>query len=226
MRIVEDILYFLFPACCDVCGRALMEGERFLCSGCYLALPRTNFHREKDNAVEKLFWGRVKIERATSLFYFRKGSDFQPLLHKLKYEGRGEIGVYLGEVFAAEIMGSVIADVDLILPVPLHPKKKRKRGYNQSMKIAEGMSAVLDIPVERENLIRSVYTDTQTRRNRFERFLNMKDKFEVKDQEKIRSKRVLLVDDVVTTGSTIEACAGVLLESGVGGVVVGTIAVA
>lgn len=226
MGLLGDILYFLFPANCDVCGRILSDGEEVMCSYCYLGLPRTNFHRDENNAVAKLFWGRVKVEHAASYFFFNKGSDYQRLLHKLKYQGRGDIGVYLGKIYAAEIMNSEFALVDLIVPVPLHLRRQKRRGYNQSMKIAEGISGILKIPVEEDNLRRIQFTDTQTRRNRFDRFLNMQDKFEVRDPEAFAGKRVMLVDDVVTTGATVEACVGVLLEAGVEGVYVVTVAVA
>jgi ComF family protein len=226
MRLIKDLAYFLYPPCCEVCGRVLMEGEEILCSGCYLDIPRTNFHIDKDNEVARVFWGRVKIEHATSYFFFNKGSLYQPLLHRLKYQGRGDIGIYMGKIFAAEIMNSEFARADMIVPVPLHPKKQRKRGYNQSMKIAEGMTKILEIPIERNVLIRSTFTDTQTRKSRFDRFLNMQGKFEVVDEERIKGKKILLVDDVVTTGSTLEACATVLLDVGCGGVMVVTVGVA
>jgi len=226
MKLFDDILYFLFPANCDVCGRILSDGEEVMCSYCYLGLPRTNYHRDENNAVARLFWGRVKVERAASFYFFNKGSEYQTLLHKLKYQGRGDIGVYLGKIYAAEIMDTGFTSVDYILPVPLHPGKQRKRGYNQSMKIAEGISEILKIPIEANNLQRLKFTDTQTRKNRFDRFLNMQDKFQVKDPEKLAGKKIMLVDDVVTTGATAEACVGVLLEAGCEGIFVLTLAVA
>lgn len=219
-------MFFLFPSSCDVCGRLLADGEEVMCSYCNLGLPRTNFHRHEDNEVARLFWGRVKVDRAASFFFFNKGSDYQRLLHKLKYQGRGDIGVYLGKIYAAEIMNSDFTKADMIVPVPLHPRKRRRRGYNQSMKIAKGISEVLKIPIEAKNLQRSKFTDTQTNRNRFDRFLNMQDKFVVKDPESLSGKIVMLVDDVVTTGSTVEACVGLLLDAGVEGVYVLTMAVA
>lgn len=226
MSLLNDIIFFFFPSCCEVCGRLMNDGEKIICSYCYLGLPRTNFHKQKDNPVSKLFWGRVKIEEASSWFFFNKGSDFQKLLHRLKYQGYGEIGIFLGQSFASEITGTVFSEADLMIPVPLHPRKKRKRGYNQSEKIAEGMQKILDIPLDTKTLIRSSFTDTQTRRSRFDRFMNMQDKFSITDEEKIRGKKILLIDDVVTTGSTLEACAQVLLDGGCGGVYIATVAVA
>lgn len=226
MRILKDIMFFVFPECCEVCGRLLSGGEKIICSPCLLGLPRTNFHMETDNPVAKLFWGRVSIALATSWFYFNKGSDYRHLLHRLKYQGRADIGIYLGKLFASELIDSGFVKADMLIPVPLHPKKQRKRGYNQSIKISEGMRAVLNIPVNGTALIRSSDTDTQTRRNRFDRFLNMKDKFEVRNPDQIAGKTILLIDDVVTTGSTLEACTQVLLESGCKEVMVATLAVA
>lgn len=226
MRVFKDILFFFFPYCCEVCGRLLNEGETIMCSYCYLDLPRTGFHLERENPVARLFWGRVKIDEACSWFYFNKGSSYQVLFHRLKYHGYGDIGVFMGKSFAAEISDTVFAGADLIIPVPLHPRKERKRGYNQSLLIAEGMQSILDIPLDSKSLIRSSFSDTQTRRNRFERFLNMQDKFSVKDKQNIQDKKILLIDDVVTTGSTLEACAQVLLDAGCRGVMVATLGVA
>ncbi len=226
MSILKDLAYFFYPPCCEVCGRLLMEGEEILCSFCYLDLPRTNYHLYPDNEVAKVFWGRVPVEHATSYFFFNKGSKYQSLLHMLKYQGRGEVGIYLGKIFAAEIMDSVFTTADMIIPVPLHRKKQRKRGYNQSMKIAQGMSRLMKIPVESDVLIRPVFTETQTEKSRFDRFLNMQGKFELKRPGVVMGKKVLLVDDVITTGSTLEACAMVLLDGGCEGVMMGTVAVA
>lgn len=226
MKWLKDIEFFFFPPCCEVCGRLLNEGEKIMCSYCYLGLPRTNFHLDPDNPVAKLFWGRVNIEKATSWYYFNKGSDYQGLLHKLKYQGFGEMGVYLGKSFASEIRNTAFARADLMIPVPLHSRKQRKRGYNQSQKIALGMQQIFDIPLETHILTRSTFTDTQTRRSRFDRFLNMQDKFNINNHEKIKAKKILLIDDVVTTGSTLEACAQLLLDEGCGSVLVATVAVA
>jgi len=226
MRLYRDLVYFFFPHCCEVCGRLLLGGEEIMCSYCYLDLPRTNFHKRGDNPVEQLFWGRVEIRHATSFFFFNKGSEYQQLLHKLKYKGYGQIGEYLGRIFASEIRETVFAGADCIIPVPLHPRKKRKRGYNQSEKIGHGMGEVLGIPQLIDVLIRSENTDSQTRRGRFERYLNMKGRFIVRDKSVIEGKVVILLDDVVTTGSTVEACAQVLLDAGCEAVLLATVAVA
>jgi len=210
---LQDFITLIFPHLCAGCGRSLVKGEEYICFHCLVDMPRTNFHTIPDNPLEKIFWGRVKIERATSWFFFRKGSDYQKILHHLKYKGMREIGVEMGHNFAAELKDSGFFDgIDCIVPVPLHPKKEKQRGYNQSQAIAEGISSILSIIIERDILIRRYYTESQTKKGRFERWENVSDLFEVKPEGYFAGKHVLLVDDVVTTGSTLEACAQKILE--------------
>ncbi len=224
--IFKPVLNFFYPRQCEVCGRLLTDGEKMLCMPCLLELPRTNFHLQADNQVAALFWGRVYIANAASYFYFYKGGRFQKLIHKLKYEGRRDIGRELGRYYGEELRNSVFASADLVIPVPLHRKKERKRGYNQSEMIAGGLCEVLKIPLVCGNLKRPDYTETQTKKSRFDRFMNMEGRFTVTDPLVIRGRHVLLVDDVVTTGSTLEACSGALLSAGCKAVSVLTIAVA
>jgi ComF family protein len=226
MKLIRDIIFFIFPHVCEVCGRLLTDGEELLCSYCYLDIPRTNFHQQEKNHVVQLFWGRVHVSEATSWFYFSKGGRYQVLLHKLKYQGFGRMGNYLGRCFASELRESVFGSAEILIPVPLHPRKQKKRGYNQSTRIAKGMNEILKISLREDILVRTEFTETQTRRNRYERYLNMLDKFEVQNPEEVINKKVLLIDDVVTTGSTLEACAEVLLKAGCREVLVATIAVA
>lgn len=226
MSFINDIFFLLFPPSCAVCGRLLTETEKSICSFCLLELPRTNYHSDKESPVAKLFWGRVDITHVSSWFHFYKGSPYQGLLHKLKYKGQKEVGIDMGRYFAAEIRNTEFAAADLIIPVPLHPGKKRKRGYNQSEMIARGMNKIFNIRMDTTSLIRTNKTETQTKKNRFERFLNMEGNFIVTDREAIINKSVLLIDDVVTTGSTLEACATVLLEKGCREVLILTLAVA
>lgn len=205
---INDFLALIFPNECLCCDTPLVHQERIICSRCNVGLPRTHFHLVKDNPIEQVFWGRVKIERATSFFMFKKGSKYQKLMHQLKYKNRYDIGVFLGKKFATElIQNSYFDDVDAIVPVPLHRKKEKKRGYNQSMAIAEGLSAILEKPVVSDVLIRKIYSETQTRKGRFERWENMNNIFDLKNEEAIKGRHLLLVDDILTTGSTIEACA-------------------
>jgi len=210
---LTDFISLVFPRLCTGCGISLVKGENYICYHCLVAMPRTHFHRVSGNPLEQIFWGRVKIEKATSWFFYQKGSYYQHILHHLKYKGMREIGVEMGRNFAAEMNEvNYFGDVDMIVPVPLHPKKERQRGYNQSQAIAEGLSSILKIPVECDILIRHHYSDTQTRKGRFERWENVNDLFGLKVEGYFAGKHVLLVDDVVTTGSTLDACAQRILE--------------
>ncbi len=212
MEFLNDIIQFFFPELCIACKQLLTSKEKILCTSCFYHLPRTDFHKFSDNPVSQLFWGRVKIEICVSWFYYFKGSAYQSIIHKLKYNGRKDIGIEMGKAFAAEIISCPVSQVDYLIPVPLHPMKKYLRGYNQSEMIARGMSVILNKKMLTEVLFRTSFTETQTRKSRFERFINMEGKFEIKNKACILGKHILLVDDVITTGSTIEACAQVLSE--------------
>ena len=198
----------LFPRLCLTCGDKLIEQEQWICLQCLHHIPRTNFHLHPENPVAQLFYGRVQVEFATSFFYFSKGSKYQALLHNLKYKGMKELGAEIGKHFGIDLMqSSDYMSVDLICPVPLHASKEKNRGYNQSWWIASGIAVQMQKPLSDDSLIRTVATETQTRKNRFERFENVKGIFELTNPEAFSGKHILLVDDVVTTGSTLEACA-------------------
>lgn len=212
-QLAHDTISFFFPVYCKVCGALLHVAGEVICLNCELMMPRTGYTVEPDNPVAQLFWGRVWLEGATSLFRFEKGSKYQPLLHGLKYKGEKQIGLFLGRMLGAEIRDYPFAQTDLLVPVPLHRKKERKRGYNQCEIIAMGVSEVTGIPLESGILKRNRETDSQTQKGRFERSENMKDVFGLQGGFKfLTGKTILLIDDVVTTGSTLEACAGVLLS--------------
>ena len=210
-NIVIDVVRMIFPARCCACRQPLFRNEKVLCMSCTMKMPKTNFHKQKGNLVEKSFWGRVRIERATSYFYFVKGSDFQHLLHNLKYHGHYEVGVYMGECMGHELANEPdFTHFDAIIPVPLHPGKLRKRGYNQSEMIARGLSKALGVPVDTKTLRRKVFTETQTKKTRIERWENVRYVFESDQSALLNGKHILLVDDVLTTGATIEGCANAL----------------
>jgi ComF family protein len=176
-------------------------------------LPVSNFHWHPGNKVEQLFWGRVHIENATAFFAFNKGSNYQHLIHFIKYKGLKELGFETGRRFGISLLESIrFSSVDVIVPVPLHPKKQKLRGYNQSEWIAKGISASMKKPVSIDNLKRNLHTSTQTRKNRFERWENVENIFEVTRPDEFAGKHILLIDDVVTTGSTLESCAFQLLQ--------------
>lgn len=212
-QVISDFLNLFFPEVCMACGNSLYSGEKTICTRCMLKLPRTNFHLDAENPVSKLFWGRAPIDYATSYFYFKKHSDVQHLMHHFKYKGNKEIGFFCGKMLGLALNESqYFADVDYIIPVPLHPKKLIKRGYNQSEIIAKGMAEVMKGNVETKTLIRNINSTTQTRKSRYERFENMDGIFGLKDGYHLEGKHVLLVDDVITTGSTLESCALTLLQ--------------
>jgi len=213
MNIIANILGLIYPNLCIVCGESLINSENQICMSCVSEMPRTNFHRVKDNIVEKKFWGKVKIEKGTSFFYFAKGSPFQKTLHELKYKGNKKIGKILGMYAATDLIeDNYFSEVDVIIPVPLHPKKLKKRGYNQSEWIAQGLSQILEKPMETKFLHRIRNTETQTKKGVFERFENTEGIFCVEKNGQLAGKHILLVDDVLTTGSTIEAAAQALLS--------------
>lgn len=210
---LTDFVNLFFPNNCSACGNSLISQEEVICTSCLFKLPRTNFHFENENPIARIFWGRVNLEMATSFLFFNKGGNVQKLVHQLKYKGKKNVGHYLGKLFGNELRQSpLFTAVDLIVPVPLHPKKERLRGFNQSLVLAEGLSKSLQKPLSSDNLIRLVHTSTQTKKSRYSRWENVKDVFGIKVPEKFVGKHILLVDDVLTTGATTEACAQKILE--------------
>ncbi|WP_372774409.1 ComF family protein [Mangrovibacterium sp.] len=204
----QQFVELIFPRNCVVCGQKLIQHEEFLCLQCLLHLPRTNHHAVRENPMEQLFYGRVSVDRACAFFEFKKGSEYQNILHELKYRGQKELGSYMGKRFGMSLKkDNDLQSADYICPVPLHPKKERKRGYNQSFHIALGLSESLGIPLDNTNLIRATHTSTQTRKSRWERWQNVDGIFCLRDPTKFADKHLILVDDVVTTGATLEACA-------------------
>ena len=207
---LKDFFNLFYPALCSACGRALGTGEKHLCSVCLYRLPKTNFQVQPDNPVARRFWGKTNVASAASFVFFDKGEKVQQMLHALKYQRNTELGIFLGELYGKELKeSSLVAGCDAIIPVPLHKKKIRVRGYNQSDLIADGLSKAMRIPVHKKFLVRTVATSTQTRKSRYARFENVENVFEL-NGEKTDAKHFLLVDDVITTGSTLEACAACL----------------
>ena len=208
---LDGFLSLLLPRYCIVCGRALVEGEECLCTLCNIDLPRTGYHLCPGNPVEQAFWGRVPVERATSYFFYRKGSDYCRILYRMKYGGERHTCEAMGRMAAAELEPSGFFEgVDCLLPVPLHADKQRRRGYNQSEWLARGVSAVTGIPVEAAWIVRRQDNETQTKKTVFERWTNVEGIFSLRAEDGLRGRHVLLVDDVLTTGATGVACASVL----------------
>ena len=210
---INDFLSLIFPKACAACGESLLKLENSICTYCLYHLPKTNFHLYTDNPVIKLFWGRTTIFSAASLYSFKKAEKVQRLIHQLKYRGKKEIGTVLGNKYGIELKASpLFSTATLVMPVPLHSKKLKRRGYNQSETFAQGLAEAMEIESSFNNLIRKEASASQTKQSRFERWENVKDAFEIVSPEKLQGKHILLVDDVVTTGSTLEACANKILE--------------
>jgi ComF family protein len=179
---------------------------------CIVNLPHTNYAQHANNPIEKIFWGRLPLVAAHSEFYFAKETLIQHLVHQLKYKGNKEIGIYLGALMAKSLLNSNrFNQLDGLIPLPMYPDKEKKRGYNQAAVICEGMSPILNVPVLNKNLLRQRFTETQTKKHRVERWENVAGSFVMKNGEQLSGKRLLLVDDVVTTGATLEA-SGQLLQ--------------
>jgi len=208
-----DFFSLLFPRSCVVCSDALSSHERYLCIDCLRRLPKTNYHLEKDNEIEKRFWGKFEIEKASAYFHYKKDSDFNQILYELKYRNCKEIGYTLGRNMAMGMLSSdFFKDVDLIIPIPLHKKKFKKRGYNQSEWIAKGISDITGIEVDSNSVQRIFNNSTQTRKSLFERWENVENIFVIVSPSSIKDKHVLLIDDVLTTGATISSCAQTILQ--------------
>jgi len=213
MSLASDLGLLLFPNYCSVCNRNLMHYEKAICLHCQSRLPRLQICNESDNLVERVFWGRVPLDSATALLRMPRNGVTHRLIHRLKYHNDQEVGERLGALLGHEMQQSTrMSAFDYIIPVPLHPKKMYVRGYNQCDCIAKGISEALNVGVLYGNLTRVQHTSSQTRRGRLSRWNNVKDIFWVKHPEVLENTRVLLVDDVITTGATIEACANALLK--------------
>ncbi len=212
-EIKESFLHLLFPHVCAGCGSDLLNEESFLCMRCIDAMPETNFELHPDNPVEKNFWGRLPLVGASAQFYFTKESLMQHLMHQFKYKGNKELGLQMGKIMGDQLQRSNRFKADVLIPLPLFPAKEKKRGYNQATVLCEGMAENMEIPVMDNVIIRPQHTETQTKKGRIERWKNMEGKFVLVNPAAIYDKHVLLVDDVITTGATLEACGNELLKA-------------
>ena len=209
----SDFVALIFPRLCLACEKPLPHGEPYICLDCQLNLPQTDFHEHKDNLFTEKFLGRVPVEAGAALFYFTKKSKTQHLIHHIKYGDKREVGTALGRFLGKKLAQSPhFQELDFIVPVPLHEKKKILRGYNQAEVFADGLSEVLNIRVETQVLVKIKKTDSQTRKTRLERLKNTEDVFHVSNPSLFEGKSILIVDDVLTSGATLEACAVAVLE--------------
>ncbi|MBL7745859.1 MAG: ComF family protein [Chitinophagaceae bacterium] len=212
-EIKDSLLHLFFPHICTGCGNDILTEQTVLCMRCIEAMPETNFEMYPGNPVEKTFWGRLPLLGATAQFYFTKESLMQHLMHQFKYKNNKELGLQLGRIMGEQLKRSGRFKADALVPLPLFPVKERKRGYNQATILCEGMAGAMEIPVLDKVIARPQHTETQTKKGRIERWKNMDGKFILKNPEAIHNKHLLLVDDVVTTGATLEACGNALLQA-------------
>lgn len=208
LNFINSILELFYPSVCAACGHSLFHWEQLVCTRCRSFLPKTGYAMIEDNPLARIFYGRVRLKAVTACFFFSKEGKVQHLIHELKYRGNMDAGVFLGQELGKTIQEApLFQGLDFLIPVPLHPKREKERGYNQSLMIAQGVSEVTGIPIGSGFLTRSVNTATQTHKNKEERWRNVKDIFVLHHAEKLENKSVLLIDDVLTTGATLEACA-------------------
>lgn len=211
----QDFLSLIYPRYCMGCQDGLIKGEEILCTKCIHELPKTHYHQEAENPIFKRLYGRIPLSNALAFLLFRKGGIVQHLLHELKYNNHPEIGLIMGTIYGEELLKNGYSDqFDCVLPIPLHPIKQRRRGYNQSEEFAIGLANKLGAKHISNAVIRVTKTETQTQKSKLKRWENVKQVFKVVNREAIEGKRVLLVDDVITTGATVEACGQALLDSG------------
>ncbi|HEU4718921.1 MAG TPA: phosphoribosyltransferase family protein [Bacteroidia bacterium] len=208
-----DFISLFFPVTCAACNGELVRGEEAICTSCLSFLPRTSDENDpRENPVARVFWGRVPLQCAASAFLFSKGGSVQELIHNLKYNGRKDAGIAAGKFFGNDLKKlTPFNSVDAVVPVPLHSEKFRKRGYNQAACFGQGIAHALGVPLLGRAVLRMTATETQTRKSRTERWSNVEDVFRANPEINVSGKHILLVDDVITTGATIEACASALL---------------
>jgi ComF family protein len=211
-NILSPLAHLFYPHVCTGCGSDLLDEDNLLCLKCINDLPHTNFAMHTGNPVEKIFWGRLPLTAAMSEFYFAKGTLIQTLIHEFKYKGNIDIGMYMGAIMGNSLLGNNrFPKIDALVPLPLFADKEFKRGYNQAAILCNGISAIMNVPVLINNVVRKRFTETQTKKQRTERWENVASSFHVNNPKELKNKHVLLVDDVVTTGATLEACGAEIL---------------
>ncbi|TBR18958.1 MAG: ComF family protein [Chitinophagaceae bacterium] len=213
-EIKDSLLHLAFPHICAGCGSDFLNKESQICLRCLSLLPETNFHLHEKNPVEKIFWGRLTLESATAHYSFTKESLMQQLMHQFKYKGNKELGLQLGRLMGKSLLQtSRFLSVDALIALPLFPTKEKRRGFNQAEILCDGIAEKMKIPILKNCIIRPQHTETQTKKGRVERWKNIEGKFKLLQEEAIQHKHILLVDDVVTTGATLEACGIELLRA-------------
>ena len=214
-NLFASAFHLFYPHTCSGCGSDLLGEKDFLCIRCIESLPHTGFEKYPHNPVERIFHGRINIVAAAGGFYFNKGGIVQHLIHELKYKGNKQAGLYLSRLMGEQMFQSRrFADIDFLVPLPLFAEKEFKRGFNQAETVCNGLSEAMNIPVLTKNVVRVKQTETQTKKHRAERWENVSESFHVNEPAVLSGKHILLVDDVITTGATLEACAQVISTCG------------
>lgn len=213
MKILNHLINLFYPRVCPACGNLLIQGEETVCLSCRYLLPKTHYENNPENPLAQTFWGQVDFHAVTAEYFFSKTGKVQHLLHQLKYQGNKDAGYFLGQQLGESIKNAeLFQGIDYIVPIPLHPKKEHLRGYNQSFVIAQGIEEKTKIAIARDCLVRKVFTSTQTKKSREERWDNVKDIFEIQNKDKYKGKHLLLIDDVLTTGATLLAAGKTLSQ--------------
>lgn len=212
--VVRDVASLIMPRTCLACGRVLLENEGSICLACRYNMPLTNFAKRKENPVKLLFENVLPVESAAAMYWFVGGTEWQRIIHNFKYYGRWFFAQKMGEWLGEELRDSGnFDDIDLIIPIPLHYRRRLRRGYNQSEELAMGTGRKMGIKCDFRSVRRRLYNDSQTSKSRSERWDNVEQIFDVRNAEKLRGRHILLVDDVLTTGATMTSCASTILKA-------------
>jgi ComF family protein len=210
--LIDDFLSMVYPLTCSSCGERLTKVHEVLCISCDTNLPKTHYHMIKDNILEKKFWGRCELKMATAMLFFEKDTIVQSMLHEIKYKNNEPLGLHLGTMYANDLFDTEYRLHDIVIPVPLHTSKLRSRGYNQCTNFSKALAQTWNIEFDESNLYRKIANPSQTTKSRLDRWDNVSGIFDVKDKSKWSGKKIVLIDDVVTTGATIEACVDALAK--------------
>lgn len=212
---ISAISHFLYPSICLGCKKHEIGQNEWLCLSCLNALPFTGFENTRDNPVEQLFWGRLPISFASSCFFYVEKTPIQRLIHEVKYKERQAVGKWLGQIMGKQLETVFRSNmVDCMVPMPLHPKKQKQRGYNQASLLCEGINSITGCAFDEHILFRNYNTPTQTKKTRIERWDNVSEVFSIPCAAAINNKHIVLIDDVITTGASTEACAARLINEG------------
>jgi ComF family protein len=212
---LDALVDLFYPITCYACNCNQIDNDEMICMECLQKLPYTNFESIKENATEKLFWGRIPTSFACSIFYFEKENILQNIIHQIKYKNEKKLGLYMGNLMGIKLMDLIQQhNIDFMIPMPIHPKKEKKRGYNQATLLCNGIRAITKLEYKENVVTKIQHTQTQTKKSRIERWQNVEQVFNVPNSNIIKGKNILIIDDVITTGASTEACGLILLENG------------